>query len=84
MLMQTGCASTHSNIPLSDGQFLASYTDKQVGADGTSVVQKVMKIAETQCGVGQVIVVSLNNSGFQIGTFPNATLTYKCKDLKAI
>ena len=77
-----GCASTHSNIPLGDGQYLASFTDKQVGADGTSVVEKIMKIAETQCGAGQVIVVNLNNSGFQIGTFPRATLTYKCKDQK--
>lgn len=74
-----GCASTHNNRPISGGQFLATYSDKQVGADGTSVVNKVMQIAETQCGPGKVEVISLGNTGIAIGTFPHATLIYRCK-----
>lgn len=78
LIFLTSC-STSNNMRLADDQFLATYTDRSVGGDGTSVVKSVMRIAEKECGSKQVDIVKLNNTGIAVGTFPEATLIYKCK-----
>jgi hypothetical protein len=77
-LLMTAC-STLNDVALADGQYMITLTDRSVGGSGSTVVKKAMDVATKRCGEGNVKVVSMQNSGFQVGTFPDATMIYECK-----
>lgn len=70
--------SSHSIIPTASGQYVATFTDKSLGADGTSVTTKIMDIAKKKCNPKDVKVVSISSTGRAVGSFPEAMLTFEC------
>lgn len=70
--------SSQTVIPTANGKFVATYSDRSVGANGTSVTSKVMELAKIKCNPREVKVISISSTGMAIGTFPEALLTFEC------
>ena len=76
-LFITGCSS-FSNTAISDKQFIATYSNRQIGSNSGDVVKGLIEISKKQCGSKNMNIVSLYNSPRGPGTLPEGTLIYEC------